>query len=132
VPAADATATTPVAQAPRETPAPRDIAVPPAPVPAPIGLAGDVSGEIAAEPTLRSAEYAATVEELTALAAEARPRWSDDHAAAFDARVATLRRAIASASSERARHTAYRALIRYLQGAAVRDEVALAGIGGRP
>ena len=47
----------------------------------------------------------------------------------FDARVVELRGTIAAAAEGRPRQRAWRELIRYLQGAVVRDEIALAGGG---
>ena len=43
-----------------------------------------------------------------------------------------LQRDIANATSERVRQRHYRGLIRYLQRAAIRDDVALASVGGAP
>jgi anti-sigma factor RsiW len=94
--------------------------------------ARDISDALAAAPALITAEYAASAAELVPLAEEARARWTEDQQRAFDIHVAELQQAVASAPAERDRHRAYRALIRYLQRAAVRDEVALASIGGRP
>lgn len=91
----------------------------------------DVTADLAAEPARITEDYAKTATELLALAAEARPLWSQTDRAAFDRRVATLRASVDAAAEGRPRQRAYRAMIRYLQGAVVRDEIALAS-GGTP
>jgi hypothetical protein len=65
------------------------------------------------------------------LATEARAGWTDEHAGAFDARVAALHSAIDRAAQGHAQQRAQRAMIRYLQGAVVRDDVLLASGGAR-
>jgi hypothetical protein len=90
----------------------------------------DVTDVLASAPARVSDDYAAAASELLPLAKEARARWTETQQHEFDARVAELDHAVASAGDERARQRSYRALIRYLQRAAIRDEVALAGIGG--
>ena len=106
--------------------------VTPAAPPAPAAPSGDdVTAELAAEPARLTASYADAAEELVALAGDACARWTDDERAAFDARLAELRAEIADAAEGRPRQRAWRALIRYLQGAIVRDDVALAS-GGAP
>jgi hypothetical protein len=92
----------------------------------------DVSVALAAAPAEVTADYAATALELLPLAQEARARWTEEQQRAFDVHVAELQQAVTAAPAERERHRAYRALIRYLQRAAIRDDVALASIGGRP
>jgi len=92
----------------------------------------DVSEALAAAASSVSDDYAAAAHELLPLAKEARARWSEAQQHEFDAHVAELDKKVASASDERARQRSYRALIRYLQRAAIRDEVALANIGGAP
>jgi anti-sigma factor RsiW len=95
----------------------------------------DVTAELAAAPARETQSYAEAAAELLRLAGDARASWSDERKAAFDARVAELRGAIDHASEEHPRQQAYRALIRYLQGAAIRDEVAAndrAFAGGHP
>lgn len=120
---------TPVAP-PAPAPAPPPPA--PAPAPAPAGPADDVSAELAAAPAAETASYAQAASELMKLADDARAHWSEDRRQAFDTRVAELRHQIAAAHDERPRQRAYRALIRYLQRAAIRDDVALADTGGMP
>lgn len=90
-------------------------------------LAVDISADLAAESDRITATYAETAAELLALASERRHEWAPDEQQAFDAQVAALRSAIDDASAERPRHRAWRSLIRYLQNAVVRDQIALAG-----
>jgi hypothetical protein len=96
-----------------------------APPPPVVNDTGDVTADLAAQPARQSDDYAHAAAELTKLADDARASWSDDQKHTFDARVATLRTAIDHAAEGRPRQQAYRSLIRYLQGAVVRDEVAL-------
>lgn len=103
----------------------RDALAPPAADPT------DVTADLAAEPARMTASYAQAADELMKLASEARPRWSDEHRAAFDTKLASLRDGIARAGHGRAEQRAQRALIRYLQGAVVRDEIVLASGGAR-
>lgn len=93
--------------------------------------ADDVTADLLAEPARTTASHARAIEDLMKLAEEDRARWSDGDRAAFDARIAGLRDAIAGAGQPRAVQRAQRALIRYLQGAVVRDEVLLASGGAR-
>lgn len=103
----------------------------PAPAPAPAALAppadGDITADLAAEPAHQTETYGDAAEELLALATEARATWSADQSTAFDARVAELRGQVDRAPEGRPKQKAWRELIRYLQGAVVRDEIALAG-----
>jgi hypothetical protein len=118
-----------------DVPAPQVVAVPVlVPLPAPVqpptsapAATSDVSDELAAAAAHETAGYAETAAELTADAEHERPHWSDDHKQQFDARVAELKKQIAAAPDGRPRQKAYRALIRYLQRAAIRDDVAFAG-----
>lgn len=98
------------------------IAPPAPPVPADHG---DVTEDLAAAPARQTASYADSAAELMKAASEARASWPADRQTAFDTRVAALNADIAHADEGRPRQRAYRALIRYLQGAAIRDEVAL-------
>lgn len=109
------------------------VATLPAPVaPPPTPAAhSDVTADLQAEPARITASYGQAVDELIKLADEARPGWSDDHKAAFDTRVAALRGEIAQAGAPRAQQKAERALIRYLQGAVVREDIVLASGGAR-
>lgn len=98
---------------------------------APVAPVDDVTADLAAEPARITAAYAATADELMTLARDASAGWSDRQRAAFDDSVAALRAGIDRASAGRPRQRAQRALIRYLQGAAVRDVVLLASGGAR-
>lgn len=94
--------------------------------PAPVAPATtDVTAEIAAAPAKTSDDYAQAAKELLAAARTESASWTDEQKQAFDTRIGELQAAIDGAAEGRARHTAYRAMIRYLQGAAIRDEVAL-------
>ena len=103
----------------------------PAPV-SPVGEEGDVSTDLAAEPARVTESYASTVRELLVIANEARAQWPDARKHEFDAHVAALQKKATLASEERPRRAAYRALIRYIQRAVIRDDVALASLGGAP
>lgn len=110
---------------PAPAPAPR-----PDPAIAPSAPGDDVTADLAHDAERRSASYAQAADELIALATEARAQWSDDRKLAFDARLVELRGAVDHVAEGRPRQRAWRELIRYLQGAVIRDDVALAG-GGR-
>ena len=103
----------------------------PAPPPASDRVAppsdGDITADLAAEPARQTETYGDAAEDLLALATEARMTWSVDQQTAFDARVSELRGQIDRAPDGRPKQKAWRELIRYLQGALVRDEIALAG-----
>ncbi len=118
---------------PAETKAPTEIATTPTPPvePTPTPSHGDVTDDLAGEATRVTDTYASTAEELLALANEERARWSTEQRDTFDAHVADLRRSIEDADAGRPQQKAWRSLIRYLQTAVVRDEVALAS-GGVP
>jgi hypothetical protein len=92
---------------------------------------GDVTADLAAEAARVTDTYADAAEELLALANEERARWSAVDRDTFDSHVADLRQTIETAEDGRPKQKAWRTLIRYLQNAAVRDDVALAS-GGTP
>jgi negative regulator of sigma E activity len=94
--------------------------------------ADDVTADLLGEPSRTTASYDRAVGELMKLAEQARTRWSDADKAAFDARIAGMRDAIAHAGQARSAQRAQRSLIRYLQGAVVRDGVMLASASGGP
>ena len=130
----------PVAHQPSPQPtAPGRSAPQPAPTPARTMLpeaalavapsADDVTADLLAEPTRTTASYDRAVEELMKLAQQARARWNDGDKAAFDARIAGMRDAIARAGQPRSVQRAQRSLIRFLQGAVVRDDTLLASGG---
>ncbi|HEU4730469.1 MAG TPA: anti-sigma factor [Kofleriaceae bacterium] len=125
-----------------DEPAPAPVAIAPAPRPAPpppsaprhdapVPAADDVTADLMAEPARTTASYGQVIEELMTLASTARAGWSDEQRAAFDGQVAALRGGISRATQPRVQQRAQRALIRYLQGALVRDDVALASGGAR-
>lgn len=89
---------------------------------------GDISDDLAGEAARVTDTYADAAEELLALARDASARWSQEQRDTFDAHVAELRGAIEIAEDGRPKQKAWRSLIRYLQTAAVRDEVALAAV----
>lgn len=93
---------------------------------------GDVSTELAAEPARVTDSYAQTVRELLAIANDARAQWPEERKRELDRQVAALQKEAANAADERTRQQAYRKLIRYLQRAVIRDDVALASVGGMP
>ena len=92
----------------------------------------DVSDVLANAPAQVTEDHAAVVRELLPIAQEARTRWPEEQRQAFDTHVADLQHEVTSAKNERTRQRHYRALIRYLQRAAIRDDVALASVGGTP
>lgn len=96
---------------------------------APTMPADDVTADLAAEAARTTARYADVADELVALAGEARGQWPADRAAAFDVQLAALRADVDRAAAGRPRQRAWQRLIRFLQGAVVRDEIALAGGG---
>lgn len=92
----------------------------------------DVAAAVAAIPQDTSDEYAKASAELVALAQTERAKWSADQQKQFDAKLAELQHDITTADEGRARHRAYRMLIRYLERATTRDEVAFADTRGTP
>lgn len=96
-----------------------------------VPAAGDVTADLIADPARTTASYAQVIDELTKLAKEARSGWADEGKVAFDARVAVLRAEITRATEGRSQQRAQRSLIRYLQGAVVRDDLVLASGGTR-
>jgi hypothetical protein len=118
---------TEVATAPVPVPMPMPVPASKPPIPADTV---DITADLAAAPAHETDSYAQAAAELLQLAQEERARWSEDRKQAFDARIAELRKQIDGAHEGRDRQHAYRALIRYLQRAAVRDEVTLADVGG--
>jgi len=92
---------------------------------------GDVTADLRAEPARATASYGQVIEELMSLASAARVAWTDERRTLFDARVAALRDGVTRAVQGRAQQRAQRVLIRYLQGAVVRDEIVLASGGVR-
>jgi hypothetical protein len=85
----------------------------------------DVSEELAARSASQTRDYAEAADELARLAADASASWPDERRRAFDARVTELRAVVEHATDGAPRQRAYRSLIRFLQTAAVRNEVAV-------
>ncbi len=104
---------------------------PPAPI---VDDTMDMTAALAAEHAQITDSYAQTTRELLAIAKDARTQWPADRQREFDAQLDRLQKKVALATDERPRRDAYRKLIRYLQGAVIRDDVALASIvpAGRP
>ena len=94
-------------------------------------FAGDVTAELAAEPKRITACYQQTIGELLAVSRDMRPRWSDDQRTAFDDRVRAMGDALANATEGKPRQRAARAMIRYLEGVVIREDVVLASGGVR-
>ena len=101
------------------------------PRPCDVPEAGDVTADLALDAGRRSGCYAAEAEALLAQIGEIRAGWTDDQRAAFDAQLPSLRGDVTAAAEGRARHRAWRSVVRYLQGALARDEV-VALAGGAP
>lgn len=93
------------------------LAPPPAPPPSPDGL--DVAEALAGDAARADRAYAATVDDLLALAEDSRATWSSAQAQQFAARVTVLRAAVAAAADGRARARAWQALIDFTQRAVV-------------
>jgi anti-sigma factor RsiW len=93
--------------------------------------AADVTADLAADASRTTARYGEVVEELMKLATEARPGWSAERKAAFDAELAGLRATYDRAEPGRPQQRVQRQLIRLLQGAVIRDDVMLASGGVR-
>jgi putative zinc finger protein len=103
-----------------------------APAPPAVAMAApadDVTADLLAEPARATASYQQAVEELMSLASAARVGWTDERKTAFDAKVAMLGDDVTHAAEGRPQQRALRVLIRYLQGAVVRDDIVLASGG---
>ena len=87
----------------------------------------DVTADLATEASRVTDSYAVAARELLAETTEIRTGWAADRQAAFDRQVQSLRGAIDQAPDGRPRQKAWRALIRYLHRAAIREDV-LAGV----
>lgn len=94
---------------------------------APDPTTDDVSTALEREPARIAASYQRTIDELLAVAADMRNEWSDARRVAFDQQIAALRTALGRAEEGKPKRRASRALIRYLEGAVIRDELAMAG-----
>lgn len=91
--------------------------------------AGDVTTDLQGEAAQVTASHGDTAEDLLALANEAREQWSTEQKEAFDVRLAELRGEVDRSAEGRVKQKAWRELILFVQRAAVRDEIALAGGG---
>jgi len=91
--------------------------------------ADDVTADLIGEPARTTASYAQVIEELMKLTSSTRDGWSHEQRVVFEAEVDALREGISRAAPGRPQQRAQRSLIRYLQGAAVRDVVVLASGG---
>jgi len=100
-------------------------ATPAAVAPSTPAMDQDVTQDLAASAANLTQSYADEADSLARLATDERTKWTADRQQTFDTRVAEMRAAIGAADAGRARQKAYRDLIRYLQHAAVRDEVAI-------
>jgi hypothetical protein len=98
---------------------------PPAPPPPVPASSEDVSDDLAASAARVTDEYAQTANELLKTARDQAARWSEDRQQTFYTHVAELQAAVDAAADGHPRQRAYRAMIRYLQRAAIREEVAL-------
>jgi len=113
----------------------KQVAVAPAPAPellAPVtqpAASDDVTADLAGEHARSVSSYSKSADELLALATEARAQWSTEQQDTFDARVAELRGLVDRAPEGRAQERAWGELIKYVQRAAIRDDVTLAGGG---
>jgi hypothetical protein len=103
----------------------------------PTTIEGDVTAELAADVERTTTSYRQAAEDLVAVSFTARDSWSDERKQAFDVKLAAFRKDAATAAPGHARDKVYRAMTRYLQGVAIRDEVTandrkLAGTRGLP
>ena len=88
----------------------------------------DVTDDLLREPARIVDAYERTIVEYLEVAVGMRTGWSEDRQAAFDEKVKTMRDAIARADAGKPKQRASRALIRYLEGAVIRDEIVLAQV----
>jgi hypothetical protein len=96
---------------------------------------GDVTAELAADRANRTSTYQHVADRLVEDAMAARANWPDDHKQVFDTKLAAFNKDLAAAPEGRGRDKVYRAMIKYLQNAAIRDEVSgtsLAATRGAP
>jgi hypothetical protein len=93
-----------------------------------IGEADDVTADLALDAARQSAAYDCAVEGLLAEIKQIRGEWDDRMRSQFDDQLKTLREMVAKADDGKSRNKANRALVAYLQKAATRDEVLLAGV----
>jgi hypothetical protein len=113
------------AQAPAQVAHQETVVTPPPTPPVPPSSSEDVSDDLAASAARVTGEYAQTAKELLKTARDEAARWSEDRQQTFYTHVAELQAAVDAAAEGHPRQRAYRAMIRYLQRAAIREEVAL-------
>ena len=87
----------------------------------------DAMVDLAAEPARIVAQYRQTADELVAQAGEIQKEWTDAQRAAFASKIAALRSDAEAAAPGKAQRRAWAGVVRYLEGALIRDDVALAG-----
>jgi hypothetical protein len=105
---------------------------PPDPHAPPSTSDADVTADLARDAARRDDSLRDAAADYERQLADVRTTWPDDRKREFDARLVELRRAVDAAPDGRPRAKAWRAEIRYLQNALVRDEVALADVAGGP
>lgn len=115
-------------------PAPALAAIAPSPAPPPqprppdVPSADDITADLASESARVARAYEQAASEVLALADAARPSWSADKRAQYDQEVLALRGTIANAKTAHDAQRGWRTLIRFVQGAVARDELALADV----
>jgi len=85
----------------------------------------DVTDDVAADDARANARYGDAADELYQQVHDVRAAWPADRRQLFDAHVAKMRGDVAAARQGKPRQRAQRELVRYLQSALVRDQVAL-------
>jgi hypothetical protein len=93
-----------------------------------IAESDDVTADLALDAARQSVAYDCAVEGLLGEIKHVRGEWNDRMRSQFDEHFKTLRDAVAKADEGKPRNKANRALVAYLQKAATRDEVLLAGV----
>ena len=95
--------------------------------PAPATTTEDATAALAAEPALVGDGYRQAADELLAQAPEIQKEWTDAERQGFATKVAALRTEAERAEVGKPSRRAWEGLIRYLEGALIRSDVALAG-----
>jgi anti-sigma factor RsiW len=109
------------------TPPPTPVEVVTAP---PVASDEDATAALAAEPAKIADDYRQAVDELLAQAPEIAKEWTEAQRQAFATKVAALRGQAETAEVGKPSRRAWEAFVYYLEGALIRNDVALAG-GGR-
>ncbi len=89
----------------------------------------DATAALAAEPAKIADDYRQAVAELLAQAPEITKEWTDVQRQAFTTKVAALRGLAEGAEVGKPSRRAWESFVRYLEGALIRNDVALAGGG---